>query len=217
MENLVALLLFAILTVLDNQNLTGYSINQLLQRYQKNTENDVAFALLSRYKSVGANQQGEILWGLLAPHQKDLARIVVGMKEDPEEELQKLFLKLHQLFLKDKFPHSTWKFWLARIVKNDLLNQKKKKNPLVSVPLEALPETEEESHQEAFNPDQLGNAIAKLTDTQRQVIQLRYGRPEGKLMTYKEIAEVMNCSIGQVHGYLDRAKENLRNNLNELA
>ena len=128
MEDLVVLLLFAILAVLDNQNLAGYSINQLIQRYQKDTENDVAFALLNRYKSSDSNRQGEILWALLAPHRKDLARIVVGMKEDPEEELQKLFLKLHQLFQREKFPHSTWKFWLARIVKNDLLNQKKRKN-----------------------------------------------------------------------------------------
>jgi RNA polymerase sigma factor (sigma-70 family) len=202
---------------LDNQDLAGYSVNQLIRRYQKDTENDVAFALLSRYKGSEATLQGEILWGLLAPHQRDLARIVAGMKEDPQEELQKLFVKLHQLFLREKFPHSTWKFWLTRIVKNDLLNQKKRKNPLVAIPLEALPEPEEESQPEAFNTDHLQDAIARLTDTQRQVVELRYGRPEGKLMTYKEIAALMNCSVGQVHGYLDRAKENLRNHLNELA
>lgn len=217
MEDLVVLLLFAILAVLDNQDLAGYSINQLIQRYQKDTENDVAFALLDQYKLAGSNQQGEILWALLAPHQRDLARIVVSMKEDPDEELQKLFLKLHQLFLKGKFPHSTWKFWLARIVKNDLLNQKKRKNPLVSVPMEMLPEAEEESEPEVVSPDRMQDAISRLTDTQRQVITLRYGRTEGKLMTYKEIATLMNCSVGQVHGYLDRAKENLRNHLNEIA
>ncbi|RMG21972.1 MAG: hypothetical protein D6730_17335, partial [Bacteroidetes bacterium] len=41
-------------------------------------------------------------------------------------------------------------------------------------------------------------------------VELRYLRRKEKLMTYKEIAQIMNCSVGQVHGYLDRAKENLR-------
>lgn len=217
MEEFIVCLLFGILTVLDNQDLTGYSINQLIKRYQRDTENEVAFALLGKYKASSETQQGEIIWALLAPHQRDLARIVVGMKEDPQEELQKLFLKLHQLFRKDKFPHSTWKYWLARIVKNDLLNQKKRKNPFVAIPLEAIPEQEEDTEQEGLNTEHLQGVIGKLTVTQKQVIELRYGRPEGKLMTYKEIATVMNCSVGQVHGYLDRAKENLRKHLNELA
>ena len=138
------------------------------------------------------------------------------MREDPAEELQKLFIKLHQLFNKGKFPHSNWKYWLARILKNDLINQKKQKKPLITLSLDAVLEQEQSENETEPDMDLLFDAIDQLSENQKRVIELRYGRKEGKLMSYKEIASMMNCSTGQVHGYLDRAKENLRNRFNEL-
>ncbi|RMG23217.1 MAG: hypothetical protein D6730_14920, partial [Bacteroidetes bacterium] len=120
--------------LLKAENLARYSVRKLIELYQEHKENALAFELLNRYRHVSNGEKGEILWGLLAPHTDDLARIAASMGEDPAEELQKLYLKLHALFVREKFPHSNWKYWLARILKNDLLNQKKRKNPLVSVP-----------------------------------------------------------------------------------
>lgn len=213
MEDLGLLMFLGILILLKGKELTDYSVRQLIQLYQEHKENQLAFTLIEKYKESSNREKGEIIWGLLAPHTNDLSKIVMMMKEDPDEELQKLYLKLHQLFIQEKFPHSNWKSWLARILKNGLINQKKKKNPIVAVPLERLPEVEVEEDNETINERMMYEALKDLPETQRKVIELRYMRKEGKLMTYKEIAGIMNCSVGQVHGYLDRAKENLRNRM----
>ena len=208
-------IVFTVLMVAGGASLVGFSLHQLIKLYQQQTENPVAFELINRYKTANAKEQGEIIWGLLAPHQQDLERIVVSMKEDPQEELQKLFLKLHQLFLREKFPHSNWKYWLSRILRNELLNLKKQRKPLVSLTMDTPVEIDDTQERETWF-GLLEDAVDKLSENQKQVIELRYGREEGKLMTYKEIASIMRCSIGQVHGYLDRAKENLRSHFNEL-
>lgn len=211
---IITLFIGVILGIID-ERLNGYSISQLIKRYQQKKENDIAMELLSRYKASDGRTQGEILSSLLLPHKEDLSKIVAGMREDPQEELQKLFLKLHHLFKQDKFPRSNWKYWLARIIKNDLLNKKKRKNPLIPLPVEELSIAAPEANEpDRINPNKLQDAISKLAVKQKQVVELRYLRSEGKLMTYKEIATQMNCSVGQVHGYLDRAKENLRTHLN---
>ena len=210
----ITLFIGVILGFID-ERLNGYSIAQLIKRYKQKKENEVAMELLGRYKASDGHTQGEIISSLLLPHKEDLSKIVAGMKEDPQEEIQKLFLKLHHLFSQDKFPRSNWKYWLARIIKNDIINKKKRKNPFIPLPVEelsiAVPETNEPDR---INPNKLKEAIDKLALKQKQVVQLRYLKSEGKLMTYKEIADYMNCSVGQVHGYLDRAKENLRTHLN---
>ncbi|MEL6252485.1 MAG: sigma-70 family RNA polymerase sigma factor [Bacteroidota bacterium] len=210
----ITLFIGVILGFID-ERLNGYSIAQLIKRYKQKKENEVAMELLGRYNQQDEQTQGEIISSLLIPHWQDLSRIIASMKEEPQEELQKLFLKLHKLFKQDKFPKSNWKYWLARIVKNDLINKKKRKNPFIPLPVEELtiaaPETNEADR---INPNKLKEAISKLAAKQKQVVELRYLRSEGKLMTYKEIADHMNCSVGQVHGYLDRAKENLRTHLN---
>ncbi|MEL6674818.1 MAG: RNA polymerase sigma factor [Bacteroidota bacterium] len=190
-------------------------MKDLKTRYMREKENGVAFELLNRYRQVPDSEKGEIIWTLLSPHRADLAKIVVGMRENPDDELQKLYIKLHQLFMRDKFPYKNWKAWLARILRNDLLNKKNQKNLLVAMPVEVLPEVETEEVEERLPLSVLEKAVARLAPTQQEVIKLRYfGGKEGKLMTYKEIATKMDCSVGQVHGYLDRAKENLRNHLN---
>ena len=135
------------------------------------------------------------------------------MNEDPDEELQKLYIKLHELFMNGKFPYKNWKYWLARILKNDLLNIKKRNNPFIPLPIERLPEVEEEEKEETLSVNSVEEAIRDLSETQRMAVELRYLTRGEKLMSYKEIAAAMNCSVGQVHGYLDRAKENLRNKM----
>lgn len=219
MEYTVLLLLFwGVLAMIKRGDLSGYSIRELTKRYPKDKENDVALALLDRYQKASRQEQGDILWSLLSPHKTDLSRIIASMREEPDEELQKLFIKLHQLFLRGKFPEKNWKYWLARILRNDLINKKKQKNPIVSIPIEILPEAEapEDYDENESNTKRLHQAISVLADRQKQAVELRYLQKQGKLMTYKEIAGIMDCSVGQVHGYLDRAKENLRNQLNEL-
>lgn len=194
----------------------GSTVTELIHKYQRKTENDLAFELIDRYKNANRQEQGEIIWGLLAPHKQDLSRIVASMNEDPQEEMQKLFLKIHELFVREKYPHSNWKYWLSRILKNEIINQKKQQKTFSGLPtdiMEAVDNTEEREQKLT----QLKQAIERLSENQKKAIQLRYGSvKEGKLMTYKEMASVMHCSPGQVHGYLDRAKENLRNYLNEL-
>jgi len=212
-EDLGLLLLLGVLMLFKVEELTSYTINHLIKLYQEHKENKIAFELFGRYKKSSNREKGEIIWALLAPHTEDLSKIVGMMKEDPQEELQKLYLKLHQLFMQEKFPHSNWKSWLARILKNDLINQKKRKNPIVSVPMERLPEQEVEEENDQMNEKIMYEVIHSLPEKQKKVIELRYLKKEGKLMTYKEIATIMGCSVGQVHGYLDRAKENLRNKM----
>lgn len=198
------------------KDLASYAVRELIQHYQKSKENDVALELLTRYRTASSREQGEIIWGLLAPHRSDLSKIIASLNEHPDDELQNLYIKLHGLFMRDKFPHKNWKYWLARILKNDLLNKKTKKNPIVSVPMEHLPEPETTSTEPKLNPTQMKAAIDKLAPNQKRVVELRYLNRGEKLMTYKEIAATMEVSVGQVHGYLDRAKENLRLHFNGI-
>ena len=130
MVYIVLCLLLGILMMVGSEKLSEYSIAHLIRRYQEKRENEVVFELLGRYRDANNKEKGDIIFGLLAPHKNDLARIVVSMNEDPDEEIQKLYIKLHELFMKGKFPYKNWKYWLARILKNDLLNLKKRNNPL---------------------------------------------------------------------------------------
>ncbi|MEM7658063.1 MAG: sigma-70 family RNA polymerase sigma factor [Bacteroidota bacterium] len=214
MESYLYLVPLAVFLMFKVKDLAAHSIRELMNRYRKEQDNPIAMELLGRYQAASQAEQGEIIWSLLKAHERDLSRIVARMGEDPEEELQNLYLKLHQLFMRGKFPESNWKYWLARIMRNDMLNKKTRKKPLVSLPMERLPEQEVEEPKAELPPERLQQAISQLCDSQRQVVELRYLKKEGKLMTYKEIAQAMNCTVGQVHGYLDRAKENLRHSLN---
>ncbi|MEM7374511.1 MAG: sigma-70 family RNA polymerase sigma factor [Bacteroidota bacterium] len=191
-------------------------MRELIRSYQREKENPVALELLNRYRTSSNQERGEIIWGLLAPHRTDLSRIVASLNENPEDELQNLYIKLHGLFLRGKFPEKNWKHWLARILKNDMLNKKTKKNPIVSVPVERLPEAEAAPTEAPLNMNLLQKAVDKLPANQKRVVELRYLKRSEKLMTYKEIAATMQVSVGQVHGYLDRAKENLRIHLHGI-
>ena len=84
--------------------------------------------------------------------------------------------------------------------------------PFIPLPIERLPEVEEEEVEDVeLNSKALEKAVSGLSEKQKQAVELRYLNRGEKLMSYKEIASIMKCSTGQVHGYLDRAKENLRN------
>lgn len=216
MELLVFLLPITIFLIFGVKELADLSVRELLRSYQREKENPVALELLSRYRASSHQEKGEIIWGLLAPHRSDLSRIVASLNENPEDELQNLYIKLHGLFMRGKFPEKNWKFWLARILKNDMLNKKTKKNPIVSVPIERLPETEAAPTDMQLNPNLLQSAVDKLPPKQKRAVELRYLKRSDKLMTYKEIAATMQVSTGQVHGYLDRAKENLRIHLHGI-
>ncbi|MEZ4776519.1 MAG: RNA polymerase sigma factor [Bacteroidia bacterium] len=211
----VFILLLCALALMAEKGLKGFSIGELIKQYFSSKENQVALELLLRYKEASEKERGEIIWSLLAPHRKDLSKIIAAMNENPQDEIQRLYVRLHHLFLQGKIPDKNWKSWLARILRNDLINQKKRKSPVISLSFEHLPEPENPQPDENMNTNKLHEALKKLPDAQRQVIELRYMQSEDKIMTYKEIAVLMNCSVGQVHGYLDRAKENLRMNLNE--
>ena len=213
MVYIILCLLLGTLMIVGSEALSKYSIAHLIQRYREKKENEVVFELLGRYQNASNKEKGDMIFGLLEPHKKDLARIIISMNEDPDEELQKLYIKLHELFMNGKFPYKNWKYWLARILKNDLLNIKKRNNPFIPLPIERLPEVEEEEKEETLSVNSVEEAIRDLSETQRMAVELRYLTRGEKLMSYKEIAAAMNCSVGQVHGYLDRAKENLRNKM----
>ncbi|MDX2247157.1 MAG: RNA polymerase sigma factor [Bacteroidia bacterium] len=215
MDVTVIILLVGALALVVEKSLQGFSIGELIKKYFSSKDNQVALELLLRYREASEKERGEIIWSLLAPHRQDLSKIIAAMNENPQDEIQRLYVRLHHLFLQGKIPDKNWKSWLARILRNDLINQKKRKSPVLSLSFEHLPEPENPQPDETMSTNKLQEALRKLPDAQRQVIELRYLQSEDKIMTYKEIADIMNCSVGQVHGYLDRAKENLRMNLNE--
>ncbi|MEZ4827898.1 MAG: sigma-70 family RNA polymerase sigma factor [Bacteroidia bacterium] len=214
-ETVLILLVGAFLALVAEKGLSGFSIGELIKKYFSGKENQVALELLLRYRDASEKERGEIIWSLLAPHRADLSKIIAAMGENPQDEIQRLYVRLHHLFMQGKIPDKNWKSWLARILRNDLINQKKRKSPVLSLSFEHLPEPEDSQPEERLNTNRLHDALSKLPDAQRQVIELRYMQSEDKIMTYKEIAVIMGCTVGQVHGYLDRAKENLRINLNE--
>lgn len=131
---------------------------------------------------------------------------------------QDCFLKLFAR-IGDFRGEAQFETWLYRLVVNCCLDRKRRERRWVPLPdlllnrLFRPVETTMAGLEEKEEKKRIEQALQKLPEEWRMVVVLRY--TEG--LTYEEIGEAMNCSIGTVASRLNRAHRQLAQSLAELA
>lgn len=142
-------------------------------------------------------------------------------KEESEEVTQDVFLKIiakaHTFNFKSKF-----ETWMYRLAVNETLDRirynQRQKRKVEKVPLQSMVYVCDHRHQ---NPSQelqsaeskqmVLDAIEKLPESQKTAILL--AKMEGK--PQKEVADIMNISVKAVESLIQRAKNGLREHLQD--
>jgi RNA polymerase sigma-70 factor, ECF subfamily len=146
----------------------------------------------------------------------NLCRHMLGNTADAEDAAQDTFIKAHQK-LKDFKPEASLYTWLYRIAVNTCLDYKKR--PFFESLFRKSDEGEEyiteavskePTPEKLYESKQLGLALrkslGKLSIKLRTAIILK----EIEGLSYEEIAEVLNVSVGTVKSRISRAREELK-------
>jgi len=167
---------------------------------------------------------------LMHKHQKSVINTIyrfIGNRAEAEELAQEVFLKVYNSAQKYK-PKAKFSTWLYKIVTNLCLNELRRRR-LETVPLddlaEEIPPLSKGGKRGDFidagqiPPDialeknelvaLIKKAVESLPEKQRMALILR----EYDGLSYKEIAEVMGCSVASVQSRLQRAKATLKEKL----
>jgi RNA polymerase sigma-70 factor (ECF subfamily) len=141
----------------------------------------------------------------------NLCRYLLGNPQDAEDAAQEVFIKAYRK-LKDFRPESSLYTWLYRIGVNTCLDHKRKFRPEPfkdQSQAEDLPSAEP-SPERLYQSKEIGQAIQsaleQLSKKSRAVIVLK----EVEGLSYEEIAEVLNTSVGTVKSRISRSREELR-------
>jgi RNA polymerase sigma-70 factor (ECF subfamily) len=140
----------------------------------------------------------------------NLCRYMVRDSQDAQDAAQDAFLKAFKS-LGDFRPEASLYTWLYRIAVNTCLDYKKKKRtmPVINEFGEDRP-SEEPSPDKVYESKEISEAIQwaiqKLPKKLRPAIVLR----EIDGLSYEEIAEILDISIGTVKSRTSRAREELR-------
>jgi len=172
------------------------------------------------------NNGDELAFGeLVRRHQERVFGYLVGMVRDRDianDLFQETYFRVIRALNKERGSYSQqgrWIHWVMRIARNAALDHLRSRKKWVDVSLHEDPDGDDywqrvESDDIApdeilFRTDQsqwLEECIEKLSPDQREVLLLRH---EGD-MTFKEIAELTNCSINTALGRMRYALLNLR-------
>jgi len=157
---------------------------------------------------------------LMCKHQKSVINTIyrfIGNRVEAEELAQEVFLKVYNSAQKYE-PKAKFSTWLYKIATNLCLNELRKKR-FETVSLDDLgEETNDLIDARHIPPDitlknervaLIKKAVESLPEKQRMALILR----EYNDLSYKEIAEVMRCSVASVQSRLQRAKSTLKEKL----
>jgi len=158
---------------------------------------------------------------LMRKHQKSVINTIyrfIGNGAEAEELAQEVFLKVYNSVQKYK-PKAKFSTWLYKIVTNLCLNELRRKR-FEPVSLDDLAEeTNDFIDAKQIPPDialerkelviRVKKAVESLPEKQRMALILR----EYDGLSYKEIAEVMGCSVASIQSRLQRAKATLKEKL----
>lgn len=150
----------------------------------------------------------------------NIAYGMLGHHEDAEDAAQDAFLSVWQNIENFKF-RSRFSTWLYRIVKNKCLNvidqrKRRKTDPMDIddsqpwVPLDTV--TPEQETLRTEQSEILHAALDRLKESYRTILVLR----ELRELSYEEIAEVLNCTLGRVKSRLHEARKALREELERI-
>ncbi len=150
----------------------------------------------------------------------NIAYGLLGHREDAQDTTQDVFLSVWQNIHKFQF-RSRFSTWLYKIVKNkcfNVIDQKKRRktDPMEIddtqpwVPLDTV--TPEQEVLRTEQTEILHAALGKLKDSYRTILVLR----ELRELSYEEIAEILNCTLGRVKSRLHEARKALRRELERI-
>ena len=167
---------------------------------------------------------------LVERYQPKVYAMALGMMRDPEQArdaVQDAFVKAYE-HLGDFQGDSSFYTWLYRIAMNLCIDRTRRTKRFAQVEFDdALGHEDDDAfavspHRLGFDParalqdkeirDRVMAALEKLSPTHRSVLLLR----EVEGLAYKEIAEVMNCSIGTVMSRLFHARKRMQEMLRNL-
>jgi len=175
--------------------------------------------LISRFASGDRSALDELFRRYRQPAYRVAFRLL-GQEADALDAVQEAFVKV-LLHLEGFQGRSSFKTWLLRIVSNAALDLGRKRGRRAALP----PETEGDGDPDpgvlvADNPARglenadlrraLDAALAELPEAQRRTFVLH---AEGEL-SYKEVAEILEISIGTVMSRLFYARQRLKSILN---
>lgn len=150
----------------------------------------------------------------------NIAYGLLGHHEDAEDVAQDVFLSVWQNINKFQF-RSQFSTWLYKIVKNKCLNLIDQRKRRKTEPMEIddsqpwIPLDNVTPEQEVIQSERnqiLHQALDKLKESYRTILILR----ELRQLSYEEIAEILDCTLGRVKSRLHEARKALRTELERI-
>lgn len=176
---------------------------------------DLDYAVLRRV----ARGDQAALAELIRRHQGRLYQVAYRLLKDPleaEDALQEVFLKVYEHAHRFE-PQATVSAWLHRITANHCLNLLRRRHPQESLDQEGAPSpadpgaTPLQNLEEQELSRRLEQLLDALPENQRRALVLK--RFAG--LSYQEIGEEMGLSPQAVDGLLKRARQTLKNALQD--
>jgi RNA polymerase sigma-70 factor (ECF subfamily) len=134
---------------------------------------------------------------------------MLGSPHDAEDALQEVYLKVFDR-IKNYRGDSAFSTWLYRMTTNHCLDVLRRRKVVPFLGFEKAPEVEDRTAEGAVMDLGLSpavrRALAKLPEKQRACLLLR----ETQDLSYEEIAQALEITVGTVKSNLHRAKEVLK-------
>ena len=156
-------------------------------------------------------------------------QIITRYQEDASDMAQEIFLKMFRTINSFKYK-SRLSTWIYRVATNTCLDMLKKRKNGISesaypydggyedldgnqnfAEIEDTRYMPDKKAEESETKDVINRAIGRLPDDYRTAVILRDIRG----LSYDEIAEITDCSVGTVKSRISRARKNLREILSE--
>ncbi len=166
--------------------------------------------LMRRCRTGDQHAQSEV-YALTSSRIYRLLLRMTGNRDDASDLAQETYVRAFSRI--DQFDeHASFETWLFRIAINEALQLKRRAKSsathLKQMPPRAFAESERDHQDRKLD---VRDAIAALEAKHQAVLLLRY--QEG--LNYREIAKIMGCAEGTVASKLNRARDQIRNLLQE--
>jgi len=172
--------------------------------------------LLERAKQYDEEALGE-LYDRYAPRVYAYIYRRIGRAQVAEDLVGDTFVRMIQAIQSERFWHTSFQAWLYRIAHNLVVDFYRRQPATTELELdERLVAAEDDLltvADQRLSYQQLGMAMRLLTPDQQQVLALRFG--EG--MTSREVADVLDKTVGAVEALQHRGLASLRRVLEEEA
>lgn len=163
-----------------------------------------------------ASGDASALEQLVRRHGRAVAGVVyryLGRADEVEDLVQEVFLRVFRSASRYR-PEAKFTTWLFRIATNLCLNHRSRWRPRIvspeDVPLEEIAEPSDDG-EGAARIDRLREAIEALPPRQRMALSLQLEQGT----SYAQIAETMQVSVSSVEAMLFRARQALKDRLDE--